>query len=529
MRLDDMRKSFPQLAYVLRPTQEWIRDQSTFSFDAMTTHLPMATTAAEALVDTLLVSVQHMLSLCPKTSDQVRCAVPGVDMPPDNHIRMGAQTTSRFASLLGLPELSKLIAATTTELSSLPHQLLQVALQRILPFLRHFLHFSSEVIESEARWTEELFKLDYVLCSLVHTLARRGFCIPPETQEDGGVGNEKGGQLDGTGIGEGAGMDNVSGEIQDESQVEGLQGDESDKMDGQDGTPDKNTIEMSGNFEGSLEDVASEAEDDGNETDRDDGDGPDEELGKLDQSDPDKVDEKLWGSETGEAEEGTQEEELHQDRSQHGHEESEIVAKKGKQAKEKKDRTQEDGKDDEKQVEDGNDEGEDGQEDDQPSPNAAGAPMDEHVPDADALDLPEDMNLDDDRREEDKSDLDFGEDVGENEGSVAASEQMDEDGHRNDTDGSGDDTSPIDDEPQCQDQQPRATEESEPDEPSTDSNERGEAVAKPDLTSGEGDPSTVEDATQPEDSGREGQKGCASTAIQNSSSSNECFTDVDMK
>lgn len=97
-----------------------------------------------------------------------------------------------------------------------------------MPFLLCSLSFAGELLESLCRWTCAIFRLAYVVCSVVHTVATQGFCIPPETEEDEATADEKVHvtELGGTGLSEGTGNQNVSEEIKDESQVERLRGED---------------------------------------------------------------------------------------------------------------------------------------------------------------------------------------------------------------------------------------------------------------------------------------------------------------
>lgn len=502
-RIDEMTSSFPHLAHVLVPTAQWIRDQGTFSFPEISALHIEPTSDVDTLINAVLVAIQNMLKKVSGLSDPTT-TVSSSGEPVDNYIRNGARTTSAFTLLLDLPSITERISHTSAGLILLPHESLQAALKRILPFLDYFLHFSGELLESQARWTTELLKLDYVVCSVVHALATRGFCIPPETEGDEATGNEGGKDLEGTGIGEGAGVENVSKEIEDESQVEGLQGEESDMERGE-GKGDENTIEMNEPFEGEMEDVEEEEDGDEEEESPEDGEGPDEQLGELDRADPNKVDEKLWGNEPGGDEEDQQEDELQQDRSGQAGDESDVVAKERESGKsdKKKEAKKEETKNAGDECEEEDEEGV--QEEERESPNAAGAPMDEHIPDANTLDLPEDMNLDNDKESGRDSDID--EDMAEVEGEDT---HMDEDTGQPDIDESHE-PSTADDETCSNGGPPHATEEpiDEMDIDRGDEKQGENAAAEPDLMHGEGDAGMTNRASQLQDSATDAPKEAA--------------------
>ncbi|EED77198.1 predicted protein, partial [Postia placenta Mad-698-R] len=221
------------------------------------------------------------------------------------------------------------------------------------------------------------------------TVAREGVCKPPDTDSatGGGEGTEL--EADGTGLGEGAGDRNVSKEIEDESQVEGLK-DEGDDTDGE-AERAEDAIEMNEDMGGQLQDVpdaeSEQQEDDSEEQNDED---LDEQIGDLDAHDPSAVDEKLWGDETGpqDSQDGGKSNQDHSttDGPSEMTEKDERSNKKDARPEQsdaapQPDAEDADGDEEEEMEQDGN-HGEDG------------APLDDYVQEANTLDLPEDMNLD---------------------------------------------------------------------------------------------------------------------------------------
>ena len=87
---------------------------------------------------------------------------------------------------------------------------------------------------------------------MLQTLSAQGFCKPPDL-DDSKDGEDPAESVGGVGLGEGSGSQNVSKDIEDESQVEGLRGDgQQDTMDNKGG---KDAIEMSDDFGGDMEDI----------------------------------------------------------------------------------------------------------------------------------------------------------------------------------------------------------------------------------------------------------------------------------
>ena len=92
--------------------------------------------------------------------------------------------------------------------------------ERVLPFLLRYSELARENLACVTNRTTALFRLEYVVCSITLTLAREGFCQPPDAEESGEGEGDDGMevQADDTGLGVGSGGENVSKEIQDESQ-----------------------------------------------------------------------------------------------------------------------------------------------------------------------------------------------------------------------------------------------------------------------------------------------------------------------
>lgn len=255
----------------------------------------------------------------------------------------------------------------------------------------------------QTRWVKSLFKLDYVLCSVVQTIATQGFCRPPEETSDGGEEGAEASTSEGMGLGEGSGKDNISKEIEDESQVEGLKGDDAEDHP-QEGKKDEkeDALEMTEDFSGALEDVPEDSEEEQEHSDEEDDSeaDPEERMEDLDPTDPNAVDEKLWGDEETPPDGKDSKDQFEQNDAKTQDGKSEMAAKEkkdqkdGKQKEDQQPELSEDvaGQDEEEQTEEQQpDQGIEDQ--DQPDPQASGDPMGEHVPEGDVLDLPDDMDL----------------------------------------------------------------------------------------------------------------------------------------
>ena len=188
-----------------------------------------------------------------------------------------------MTSKLNLGNIADALDSAVEKLATSPQNEVQRCIGRFMPFLDEFMTLAEIQVQGHIGWTRSLLKLDFVLASVVRNIARDGFCQPQETEEgDGGEGGE---QVEGTGLGEGTGEKNVSKEIEDESQVEGLQG-EADADEDVERAEEGDALEMSEDFGGKMQDVPEKDEGEGEEQQGHDeekeekGEGEDEGEGK---------------------------------------------------------------------------------------------------------------------------------------------------------------------------------------------------------------------------------------------------------
>ena len=107
-------------------------------------------------------------------------------------------------------------------------------------------------------------------------------------------------QVEDTGLWEVSDEGDMSKEIKDERQVEGLQDEDGDDNEDVERAEEGNTVEVSEDIGGKMQDVMDdggedeeEEEEDGSEQDLD------ERIGDFDGSEENVVDEKMWGEEEG--------------------------------------------------------------------------------------------------------------------------------------------------------------------------------------------------------------------------------------
>jgi midasin len=347
-------------------------------------------------IDTMLVNIQEVLKTAASN-------VPTEDpTTKDRFLTRGLSQVIKCTQSLNLDDITTRVQQLLTTISTTPHHEASSAVGYILPFLERYLAFADNQLTNHHYWTNALFKLTYVSCCVVRRICNDGFCQPPpEGEGEEGEGIES---ADGVGMGEGTGKENVSEEIKDESQVEGLQdaGEEGETEREKDGG--NKTIEMSQDIGGELEDV--EGQDD-EEEDDESGDDPgiEEKAEDLDRNDPNAVDEKLWGDEKGKEphESDDKLEKDHSSQQEQGN--PEVVAKEN----EGKRKEEGDGGDQAETVE--SDMSEDAPEVDEERPGAQGAPMEDRIDETETLDLPEDLQMGEDgvQKGDDDDDVSDGE------------------------------------------------------------------------------------------------------------------------
>ncbi|RPD62626.1 midasin [Lentinus tigrinus ALCF2SS1-7] len=389
------------VAHFVRPLLQWTEQSEAFKFAQFVHELSeVSTDTSGELIDRLLLCVQGILSLpLPPSNDN-----PDVSETLDRFIREYTRLISQFTRSLKVDEVQTLFSSVVDDAVHASPDELEKRLARTLPFLDAYLELARVQLTNHCAWMKALFKLDYVICSVMHSIAKDGFCKPPEAGEGeaGEAGMEDAG---GMGLGEGAGSENVSKEIEDESQVEGLQ-DEAGEDEDVERAEEGNALEMSEDIGGKMQDVPDKEGDDEEGEEEEEGEEPEEQIGDLDATDPSAVDEKLWGDESGpedSKDDGGKSAEDHSTTQQQ--QESETVAKEDNRKKSSKDKEKakeqeqemaQEGKNEEaegegkEELEEG---GEDGEMEEGEPDQQGGAPLDDFVPEAETLDLPDDMDF----------------------------------------------------------------------------------------------------------------------------------------
>ncbi|KAJ3507966.1 hypothetical protein NLJ89_g6013 [Agrocybe chaxingu] len=392
-RIIAWRACEPRLGYLFLPLQEWLDEQAPAPLFPSESATISDDSKFDSLLNSLLLSIQAFVHRCSSEADGLQ------EDHPEKYVLKGYHTIRDFTHLLSLAGVNARLNDFLASLTS--HDDISRELSRIIPFLDLYLALAKDQLVSHSRWTKALFKLNFILCSILHTLCQQGFCKPPN--KDDAVGGELAETSDGVGIGEGSGTENASKDIQDESQIEGLKGDHDEDQGPQDRHEDGDAIEMDNDFSGDLEDLPDDCSDNTDQSDAGSEADLDETLDELDRLDPSAIDEKMWGDENGSGDSNDTEEKADQDHSKEQGGASEVVAKESEHQSKATEKTRDDKTSLEDMEVDKEENFSEGEEEGSSEPNLGGAAMDEHVPEANTFDLPDDIDLGGDEAEKDEA------------------------------------------------------------------------------------------------------------------------------
>ena len=204
-----------------------------------------------------------------------------------------------FELLHGVSMMYSLHSRTSKTLTSLISDLgvlCQLALAIIEKSLDEFIQFH-----------RDSSKFHYVLIRVFRILVSKGYCSDDVSEEDGGNDGDASGMnfednVEGTGMGEGDGKQDVTDQLENEEQLLGLQDNkENDEQGNQQDRDQLNEeeaeqgMEMEGQFEGEMYDMPDKKEgDDDDAEDNDNEEELDREMGLDDDPNEQVVDEKMW-------------------------------------------------------------------------------------------------------------------------------------------------------------------------------------------------------------------------------------------
>ncbi|KAF3482737.1 midasin [Arthroderma uncinatum] len=260
-----------------------------------------------------------------------------------------------------------------------------------LPVLEQYQYICSDLVYRYAAFHYTFCKFGYTLAKSFKQVASEGFCSPS-------VPSEQQGQSDkvesGTGLGDGEGAEDISKDIQDDEDLSELAQQKQEDGDKEDleGTEDAVNMDHE-ELEGQEDEFAKEKEDgDEGESDAEEENDLDEEVGSVDGWDPSAVDEKLWDGANDKEQKDT---ENNDGKGDENTEEISAAAEERKDEKSAKNEARED--------QDAVESDEDAPDDEQEGVGREDMDVtDPHAQENEVLDLPEDMDLDGEKKEEEE-------------------------------------------------------------------------------------------------------------------------------
>ncbi|CAI4046401.1 hypothetical protein N7582_003803 [Saccharomyces uvarum] len=277
-----------------------------------------------------------------------------------------------------------------------------------LPVITHYYNAMTVVLDKSRTYYINTSHGTYILSTILHSLAKNGFCSPEPPSEEVDDKNLQ----DGTGLGDGEGAQNNNKDVeQDEDLTEDAQKENKDQQD-KDDRDDENeddAVEMEGDMAGELEDL-SNGEDNENEDENTDSEEEDldEEIDDLNEDDPNAIDDKMWDEK---ASENSKEKDTEQNLDGKNQEEDVQAAENDEKQEDNKEEAEEnsnapeDGDEEVENDEDAEEENDVGEQEDEVK-DEQGDDLEANVPEIETLDLPEDMNLDSEGEQSEQSDGD---------------------------------------------------------------------------------------------------------------------------
>ncbi|GJJ10496.1 hypothetical protein Clacol_004722 [Clathrus columnatus] len=379
-----------RIAAVSTSLQQWMEEEPRLQHFCrpIITWLNRSMPSGNASVDTFVVdgglrwSERKIIELLLLTAQTVRSQSQKYQIPNDASKLEGVALTcasysGELSNAFGTKNILTGLESFLVNLRSSSTKDRITALQRITPFLDTYLQLVDSVLYLQAAYVKASGKLTYVLARLILSISQKGFCKPPSEAEDQRMDESSKEQTqDGTGFGEGTGKEDIGQEVGDESQVEGLQGEEGKGESGEAEGNDEG-IEIDG-VDGETQDL--DVDESGSESEEPQDDIEDV-VGDLEKGDSENIDEKLW---EGEHEDDKQQsDQAGKDSKSVG---KDTAAQTSEESKSSAEETLED------------DNAPDGDNpvdtDDNAPPIDAGKQLEQSVQEESVLDLPDDINID---------------------------------------------------------------------------------------------------------------------------------------
>lgn len=186
-------------------------------------------------------------------------------------------------------------------------------------------------------------KMLSIMLTVFIELGSKGFCVPPDLQQDEEGEQKQEGKGEGFGLEDGTGENDVSDRIESEDQLDDAKkpGDEKDEKEEDGDCKEEKGIDMSEDFDSKMQDLEKQEKGSDDESDKsDDDEDLDKQMGETEEG-AEKLDDQIWGDEENkeeEEEEGEQNEEegkgSNEADDQHNDLESKNEEKEGKEKEE---------------------------------------------------------------------------------------------------------------------------------------------------------------------------------------------------
>lgn len=422
----------PQIEYLILQLQQFVLSDNPMSIatrDSCSLTIARLDQESQDLQNSVFVTLQQMtehLKHVPDVEDQAWFT------ETERHYRQALEA-------MHMDLIAQKLQAVLDKISSVGTEDLPVALSIMVvssPILQQYGLICRDLYHQQLQSHHATCRLATYLCKTFTTLAREGFCTPPEKSS---AEDQPGKVEQGTGLGDGEGAEDISKDVGDDEDLTELaqsnteeqeRGDEAEKSKD---AVDMGTDDLEGDM-GSGDEQVSGSEDNENQSDGKDQE-IDEETGSVDDLDPSAVDEKMWDE--------MQEESKKQ--------EKDMKSQKAQGQKSDEQAAGDDGQEQEDEMEGFDDASQGNQDDTDSKQQAEGENVDPHLQQEEALDLPEDMQLNGDEKEgSDLSDADM-DDLSDVEQDAPATEdtgadELDEADERQVKDGPNDDDSLADEE-----------------------------------------------------------------------------------
>ncbi|RAO66769.1 uncharacterized protein BHQ10_002781 [Talaromyces amestolkiae] len=389
----------PDLSFILEQVISWLE-------------IPVPVDAPSTVCDLMIDSLNdHYLSAV----DKILVALQGVkgslaslpsDMEDKDWLSRTDSSLSRALRDLHIEEITTSLNSVLKKLQSLQNAgsslpIASAIIASLLPITEQFYNICEDMNSRYLEVHREVCKMSYVLSKSFTQIASEGFCSPREASntEESGSGKVE----SGTGLGEGEGAEDISKDIQDDEDLSELaqeknQEKSKDDVENSEDAVNMDQEDLEGEFDEEQKEEEGEDKEDGSNEEEED-DEIDEEVGSVNDLDPNAVDEKLWDGAHDEQQKETENEE-----GKGQTESDEQAAANDKKEQDLKDQ-EEKGEDEPMDGEEG-DEGEEAPEDEEETGGREELDVtDPHAKEEQTLDLPEEMQLDGDGQEEDDQDM----------------------------------------------------------------------------------------------------------------------------